>query len=130
MPSIALVVQSLNRAQLCKPIDSSMPWSLFRFMVNESVILSNHFILCQPLLLLPSIFRYKKSKKLSVMQVLYTKSAITFFLHDFLCLSYLNVGLFLQVTPPFLLTCTMTHGLRIPDSVVCIASLPSDFEFG
>ena len=30
--------------------------SLFRFMFIESVMLSNHLILCRPLLLLPSIF--------------------------------------------------------------------------
>ena len=31
-------------------------WSLLKFMSIESVIPSNHLILCQPLLLLPSIF--------------------------------------------------------------------------
>ena len=31
-------------------------WSLLKFMSIESVILSNHLILCHPLLLLPSIF--------------------------------------------------------------------------
>ena len=31
-------------------------WSLFRLMSIESVMLSNHLILCHPLLLLPSIF--------------------------------------------------------------------------
>ena len=34
----------------------TMFWSLLRFMCIESVILSNHPILCCPLLLLPSIF--------------------------------------------------------------------------
>ena len=32
------------------------PWSLLRFMSIESVMSSNHLILCCPLLLLPSIF--------------------------------------------------------------------------
>ena len=32
------------------------PWSLLRLMSIESVIPSNHFILCRPLLLLPSVF--------------------------------------------------------------------------
>ena len=46
---------------LCDPTDCSMPGipisqSLFKFMPTESVILSNHLILCRPLLLLPSIF--------------------------------------------------------------------------
>ena len=31
-------------------------WSLFRFMSIELVMLSNHLILCHPLLLLPSMF--------------------------------------------------------------------------
>ena len=31
-------------------------WSLFKLMSIESVMLSNHLILCRPLLLLPSIF--------------------------------------------------------------------------
>ena len=31
-------------------------WSLLKFMFIESVMLSNHLILCRPLLLLPSIF--------------------------------------------------------------------------
>ena len=33
-----------------------IPQSLPRFMSIESVMLSNHLILCQPLLLLPSVF--------------------------------------------------------------------------
>ena len=34
----------------------TIPWNLFKFMSIESVTLSNHLILCCPLLLLPSIF--------------------------------------------------------------------------
>ena len=34
----------------------TISWSLFKFMSVESVMLSNHLILCCPLLLLPSIF--------------------------------------------------------------------------
>ena len=34
----------------------TISWSLFKFMSIESVMPSNHFILCCPLLLLPSIF--------------------------------------------------------------------------
>ena len=37
------------------PLSSSISWSLLRFMSIESVVLSNHLILCHPLLL-PSIF--------------------------------------------------------------------------
>ena len=49
---------------LSNPMDCSTPgsvsltisWSLPKFMSIESVMPSNHFILCHPLLLLPSIF--------------------------------------------------------------------------
>ena len=49
---------------LCDPMDHSTPgplsitnsWSLPKLMSIESVIPSNHLILCRPLLLLPSIF--------------------------------------------------------------------------
>ena len=53
-----LVVKSyLN---LCNPMDCSMPSSchslLLKFISVETVMLSNHLILCHPLLLLPSVF--------------------------------------------------------------------------
>ena len=35
---------------------TTISWSLLRFMEQESVMFSNHLILCCPLLLLPSIF--------------------------------------------------------------------------
>ena len=48
---------------LCNPMDCSTPgwpvtnsWSLLKLMSIGSVMPSNHFILCRPLLLLPSIF--------------------------------------------------------------------------
>ena len=49
---------------LCDPMDCSTPglpvhqnsWSLLKLMPIESVMPSNHLILCRPLLLLPSIF--------------------------------------------------------------------------
>ena len=46
---------------LCNPIDYNRPdfpvsRILLKFKSTESVMLSNHLILCQPLLLLPSIF--------------------------------------------------------------------------
>ena len=57
------VIQSLSHVWLCNPIDCSTPgssvflsWSLLKFMSVESVMLSNHLILCHPLLPLPSIF--------------------------------------------------------------------------
>ena len=53
-----------SRLTLCDPMDCSMPgslsttnsWSLFRLMSIESVMPSNHLVLCHPLLLSPSIF--------------------------------------------------------------------------
>ena len=49
---------------LCNPMDCrcqgslsiTNSWSLFKLMSTESVMPSNHFILCHPLLLPPSIF--------------------------------------------------------------------------
>ena len=51
----------MSHPTLCDPVDRSMPGSsvlhcLLEFMSTESVMLSNHLILCQPLLLLPLIF--------------------------------------------------------------------------
>ena len=37
-------------------LSSTISWSLHKLMSTESVIPSNHLILCHPLLLLPSIF--------------------------------------------------------------------------
>ena len=60
-----VVVQSLSRVQLfgtlwtaaCQaPLSFTISWSLFRLMSIESVMQSNHPILCCPLLLLPSVF--------------------------------------------------------------------------
>ena len=39
-----------------KTPSSTVSWSLLKLMSNESVMPSNHLILCRPLLLLPSIF--------------------------------------------------------------------------
>ena len=61
----AVVVQPLSRVQLFATpwtvahqvsLSSTVSWSFLRFMSIESVMLSNHLILCHPLLLLPSIF--------------------------------------------------------------------------
>ena len=62
-----VVVQSLSHVQLfATPMDCSMPGSqslsstvsqsLLKFMSTESVMPSNHLILCHPLLLPPSLF--------------------------------------------------------------------------
>ena len=60
-----VVVQSLNHVWLfatswiaaCQAsLSFTISWSLLKFMSIESVMPSNHLILCHPLLLLPSIF--------------------------------------------------------------------------
>ena len=60
-PLIIVVVESLRHVQLFAqqarlPLSFTISWSSLRFMFIESVMLSNHLILCCPLLLLPSIF--------------------------------------------------------------------------
>ena len=59
------VVQSLSRVWLfatpwtaaCQASPSfTISWSLFKFTCTELVILSNHLILCLPILFLPSIY--------------------------------------------------------------------------
>ena len=63
--NIHVVVQSLSHANSLRPhglqharlpCPSPSPGALLRLMSIESVIPSNHLILCHPLLLLPSIF--------------------------------------------------------------------------
>ena len=58
-------VQSLSRVQLFATpwiaarqasLSFTISWSLLKFMFIESVMPSNHFILCRPLLFLPSVF--------------------------------------------------------------------------
>ena len=60
-----VVVQSLSDVWLfetpktaaCQfPLSSTISWSLLKFMSIKLMMLSNHLILCLPLLLLPSIF--------------------------------------------------------------------------
>ena len=38
------------------PLSSTVSWGLLKFMFTESMMLSNHLILCHPLLVLPSLF--------------------------------------------------------------------------
>ena len=63
--SFVVVVQLLSRVRLFvtpwtvarqAPPSPTVSWSLLKFMSIELVMLSNHLILCCPLLLLPSIF--------------------------------------------------------------------------
>ena len=63
--NIVIVVQSLSCVWLfatlwttaCQaPLSWTVSWSLLKFLFTKLVMLSNHLILCHPLLLLPSIF--------------------------------------------------------------------------
>ena len=65
LPSVSVSVQSLSRVQLFATpwteahqaaLSITNCWSLPKPMSVELVMLSNHLILCRPLLLLPSIF--------------------------------------------------------------------------
>ena len=62
---VVAVILSLSRVQHFvtpwtvahqAPLSSTISWSLLKFMSIESVVLSNHLILCHTLLLLPSVF--------------------------------------------------------------------------
>ena len=50
-----LTLQS-HGLQHTRLLSTTISWSLLKFMSIQSVMLSNHFTLCLPLLLLPSIF--------------------------------------------------------------------------
>ena len=49
----SLQTQGLQHARF---LSLSISWSLLKLMSTELVMLSNHLVLCHPLLLLPSIF--------------------------------------------------------------------------
>ena len=51
-----LVTESCPTAAHQTPLSSIVSQSLLKFISIELVMLSNHFLLCHPLLLLPSIF--------------------------------------------------------------------------
>ena len=77
------VVQSLSHVCLfatpwttaCQaPLSSTISQSLLKFMSIKLVMLSNHLILCHPLLLLPSIFpNIKVFSNESVLHIRWTK---------------------------------------------------------
>ena len=62
--SVVIIVQSLHRvystilwtAAHQASLSFTISWSLLKLISIESVVPSNHLILCRPLLLLPSIF--------------------------------------------------------------------------
>ena len=74
-------VQSFSRVQLFPltavlqvSLSFTNSWSLLRLMSTESVMPSNHFILCHPLLLLPSIFlRIRVFSNESVLRIRWPK---------------------------------------------------------
>ena len=73
---------------LCDPMDCSMPgssvlqplWGLLKFTFIESLMLSNHLILCCPFLLLPSFF--------PIMRVFSNKSALCIMLPKYWSFSF------------------------------------------
>ena len=69
-----VAIQSLSRVRIfatpgtaaCQdPLSSTISWSLLKLMSIELVMLSNHLILCRPLLLLSSIFPSSRSFPMS-----------------------------------------------------------------
>ena len=63
-------MSTAQQASLCFTIS----WSLLRFISIELVMLSNHLILCHPLLLLPSIFpRIRVFSNESVLRIWWPK---------------------------------------------------------
>ena len=72
-----VAVESLSHVQLFQthpaPLSSIISQSLLRFMSVESVLLSNHLILCCPLLLLPSIFPSIKDSNESALCIRWPK---------------------------------------------------------
>ena len=61
------------------PLPSTISWSLLKLMSMELVMLSNHVILCCPLLLLPSIFPSIKvfSNELALLHIKQPKRVLT-----------------------------------------------------
>ena len=56
------------------PLYFTISWSLLRIKLIESVMLSNHLILCHPLLLLPSIFpSFRVISNESVLRIMWSK---------------------------------------------------------
>ena len=83
MINLSILVQSLGCVQLfvtpwtaaCQTsLSITNSWRLLKLMSIESVMLSNHLILCRPLLLLPSIFPSIRSfSKESVFRIRWPK---------------------------------------------------------
>ena len=82
-PTTYSSVQSLSRvrlfvipwtAALQASLSFTISWSLLKLMCNESVMPSNHLILCHPLFLLPSIFpSIRVSSNESVLRIRWLK---------------------------------------------------------
>ena len=56
LPSLVCLFATPWTAACLAHLSSTISWSLLKFIPIESVMLSNHLILCHSLLLLPSIF--------------------------------------------------------------------------
>ena len=80
--SHVVVVQSLSCIQLFAtpqtiarqvPLSSTISWSLFKFMFIESVVISNHVILCHPFSSCPQSFPASGSFPESVLHIRWPK---------------------------------------------------------
>ena len=73
-PSCCSVSQLCLTVALQASLSFIISWSLLKLMSIESLILFNHFILCQPLLLLPSVFpRIRVFSSVSALHIKCTK---------------------------------------------------------
>ena len=90
LSAILIIVQLLSHVQLYATpmtaapqasLPSTVSWSFFKLMSIESVMPSNHLILCTPLLLLPSIF--------PSIRVLFNESALCIRWPKYWCFSFI-----------------------------------------
>ena len=103
-----VVVQSLRHVRLLMtpwtvasqaPLSSTISQSLLKFMSIESVMLSNHFILCLPLLLLLSIFSLFLHELAVTFLGIYPKK-LKIYVHTKTCIQVFTAALNKQNTIP------------------------------
>ena len=113
---LVVVVQSPSHARLFatpwpaarqSSLSFTISWSLLKLVSSELVILSNHLILCHPLLLLPSVFP-------SIRTELILARATVYVLHVYVCIrlyvhidnmeesDYIYVAIYINI-------CSYTH---------------------
>ena len=104
------VVQSLSRVWLfvapwtaaCQaPLSFTVSQSSLKFMSIESVMLSNHFTLCCPLLLLPSVFPSISVSAFPIIEVLVSPSIRVFSNESDFCIRWPKYWSFrFSISPP------------------------------